>query len=335
LPEANRKADGSRYESGTEWEYEDAVSAFRETGSPYVLLYRRKQPVLLDADDPAFGDRREQYERVKQFFAGLGNDTGYNEYAVPGEFRARLEYDLRNVIARILAAKPAAPASSVAPPEPWTGSPFPGLRAFTADDEPIFFGRERETDALIVRILEHRFVAVVGASGSGKSSLVAAGVIPRLQRIAGSTGEPAWLILQLTPDALGNGDPFTALAAEIRYALPRTRQKALAAKLREQPDFLATVLPPRTLVFVGRLEPRAGARKPPGRWLVTRSTRDLTIPPAATRSPARTADERGSAAARRARRASTRATRRAGSGARWRPARRGGGSRASGGRSRR
>jgi hypothetical protein len=43
----------------------------------------------------------------------------------------------------------------------WQGSPFPGLRHFTADDTPIFFGHGQETAALLERLLRERFVAVV------------------------------------------------------------------------------------------------------------------------------------------------------------------------------
>jgi energy-coupling factor transporter ATP-binding protein EcfA2 len=94
----------------------------------------------------------------------------------------------------------------------WEGSPFPGLRSFTKADAPIFFGREHETDALVKRVSESRFVAVVGASGSGKSSLVGAGLLPRLEANAISsetTGSKDWRIVQFTP---GQGDhPFEAL----------------------------------------------------------------------------------------------------------------------------
>jgi HEAT repeats len=259
LPPSDQKEDGSRYESGTEWEYEDAVASFRQRGSPAVLLYRRNQTVSVDLDDPLVDERREQYEKVKRFFASLRNadgsaNGGYTEYGVPGDFRDRLENDLKHVIARILDSPAPAPSERAPLPEPWRGSPFPGLRAFTAEDAPIFFGREREIDALIARIIKDPFVAVVGASGSGKSSLVAAGVIPRLQLTAGSTGEPEWLILQFTPDRLGTGDPFASLAAAVLHALPRVQQKGLAAKLREDPELLGSLLPPRTLVFIDQFE---------------------------------------------------------------------------------
>ncbi|MCP4259765.1 MAG: hypothetical protein GY774_19970, partial [Planctomycetes bacterium] len=61
-------------------------------------------------------------------------------------------------------------------------SPYPGLRAFRLKEWPIFFGRERMVDDVIDRIGESRFIMVHGGSGSGKSSLVRAGVIAQLQR---------------------------------------------------------------------------------------------------------------------------------------------------------
>ena len=68
--------------------------------------------------------------------------------------------------------------------------PYPGLRAFTADHAPIFFGRETEilegTELLnqIVRQGHPRLAMVMGSSGSGKSSLVRAGIVPQLKRDA-------------------------------------------------------------------------------------------------------------------------------------------------------
>ncbi|MGB8910100.1 MAG: ATP-binding protein [Candidatus Cybelea sp.] len=61
-----------------------------------------------------------------------------------------------------------------------SGNPFPGLRAFEADEEHLFFGREAQIDELLAHLRRRRFVAVIGASGSGKSSLVRAGLLPAL-----------------------------------------------------------------------------------------------------------------------------------------------------------
>lgn len=63
-----------------------------------------------------------------------------------------------------------------------TQSPFPGLRPFLAEDAAWFFGREVHTSEIIRKLWEFRFVSVVGNSGSGKSSLLRAGVIPKLLR---------------------------------------------------------------------------------------------------------------------------------------------------------
>lgn len=66
--------------------------------------------------------------------------------------------------------------------------PYPGLEAFTEDDAAVFFGRDREIAELVGRLhptvpgQAQRFVAVVGPSGSGKSSLVRAGLLPALAR---------------------------------------------------------------------------------------------------------------------------------------------------------
>jgi WD40 repeat protein len=59
-------------------------------------------------------------------------------------------------------------------------NPFPGLRPFTQEEDYLFFGREEQTLELLARLGRHRFVAVVGTSGSGKSSLVRCGLLSEL-----------------------------------------------------------------------------------------------------------------------------------------------------------
>src|SRR5262245_51503360 len=61
-------------------------------------------------------------------------------------------------------------------------NPFPGLRAFEPEQSDLFFGRDEQIEELLDRLQQRRFVAVVGTSGSGKSSLVRAGMIPALKR---------------------------------------------------------------------------------------------------------------------------------------------------------
>ena len=54
-------------------------------------------------------------------------------------------------------------------------NPFPGLRPFQREEDYLFFGREEQTMELLRRLRDSRFLAVVGTSGSGKSSLVPCG----------------------------------------------------------------------------------------------------------------------------------------------------------------
>lgn len=60
-------------------------------------------------------------------------------------------------------------------------NPFPGLRPFTTDESHLFFGREGQSHEVLKFLADNRFVALLGTSGSGKSSLMYCGVIPILQ----------------------------------------------------------------------------------------------------------------------------------------------------------
>src|SRR6266568_8284875 len=80
--------------------------------------------------------------------------------------------------------------------------PYQGLFAFQEKDEPFFFGRETFTQQLVNIVYQKPFAAVIGSSGSGKSSVVFAGLIPHLHR------EGNWLITSLRP----SDRPFHSLA---------------------------------------------------------------------------------------------------------------------------
>ena len=86
--------------------------------------------------------------------------------------------------------------------------PYIGLRAFSRDDQALFFGREQHTDELIERLNQQHFLAVVGDSGCGKSSLIKAGLIPALQAGFLSKAGSHWRVAETRP---GN-EPFANLA---------------------------------------------------------------------------------------------------------------------------
>ena len=99
------------------------------------------------------------------------------------------------------------------------GPPYLGLVHFDKGDAPIFFGREADVDAIIRTLTTteqgRRFTVVVGASGSGKSSLVRAGLWAQLAagQVPELPGSKRWLISAMTP--LGVGSPAVSLRAAL------------------------------------------------------------------------------------------------------------------------
>jgi WD40 repeat protein len=106
--------------------------------------------------------------------------------------------------------------------------PYLGLSAFREKDAAYFFGREKFTDELSKTVTEKPLFAVIGASGSGKSSVVFAGLIPRLRR------EKNWVIVSCR---LGNR-PFNSLSAalipEMKLQISAIEQLSEVKKLAEK-----------------------------------------------------------------------------------------------------
>ncbi len=130
-------------------------------------------------------------------------------------------------------------AESVTPtPVDSEGSPFRGLAAFDEDGAALFHGREADLHAAIERLAGRPVLLVVGPSGSGKSSFVEAGLIPRLR------AAEAWTVLRLRPGER----PFEALADAIERVRPRDAEptdldvlltkpmRALGERLRVDPS---------------------------------------------------------------------------------------------------
>jgi energy-coupling factor transporter ATP-binding protein EcfA2 len=93
-------------------------------------------------------------------------------------------------------------------------NPFPGLRPFRTEEDYLFFGREKQTAELLTLLRKHRFLAVVGTSGSGKSSLVRAGLLPELQGGTMTQAGSVWEIALMRP----GGTPLVNLAQALGEA---------------------------------------------------------------------------------------------------------------------
>jgi len=116
------------------------------------------------------------------------------------------EGELQEPASRHDPGSPSAPATRPSEPEDENGFPlpptwpYPGLRAFTPREARLFFGRYREAGELRQHLADSNIVSVLGGSGSGKSSLVLAGVLPRLNdvgRIPGRQGR--WYTVNFRP----------------------------------------------------------------------------------------------------------------------------------------
>ncbi len=129
LPGDYRKADGSAYLSGTEWEFEDARQAKPES----VLVYRRTSPPQPQSDDPSeLREMAEQSEQRNRFLSQFRNDDGsytgsVNTYDTPAAFREQLTNHLETIVLERL--PPAVPKAQPSPPGDEPGWEFPDLHS--------------------------------------------------------------------------------------------------------------------------------------------------------------------------------------------------------------
>ncbi|MGE0644145.1 MAG: SUMF1/EgtB/PvdO family nonheme iron enzyme [Nitrospira sp.] len=116
------------------------------------------------------------------------------------------------------------------------GSPYPGLMHFSREYAPVFFGREREVREILDRMREPdgRFLLISGASGSGKSSLVDAGILPRIEKDGIVRGK-RYTCVRMVPSR--GSDLFDALFRTLHPYLERVGMDAcrLAEELRTKP----------------------------------------------------------------------------------------------------
>lgn len=90
-------------------------------------------------------------------------------------------------------------------------APYPGLRSFRRDETPLFFGREDCIHSLVDRLATTRFLAVLGSSGTGKSSIVKTGLLEALEIGLMEKAGARWRVIDFRP----GGTPLTNLAREL------------------------------------------------------------------------------------------------------------------------
>jgi tetratricopeptide (TPR) repeat protein len=231
---------GEPYPSGTAYEVLSAMEWRKTTGKDlpdvYVFRYPRAPSVELDA--PNREEIAAQWGQLKGFFdTWFLNTSGeflaaFQDYSSTDDFALKVEDCLRQWLAR---------RGFLAQGAVWDrvlkGSPFPGLSAFEAGHGTVFFGRDLAIAQAIERLRQvgkqederTPFLLIIGASGSGKSSLLRAGLLPRLT-LPGTIPE---IDLWRTATVMPGPDLFLALAEALlaEAALgPELRQSAFADK---------------------------------------------------------------------------------------------------------
>jgi tetratricopeptide (TPR) repeat protein len=228
---------GEPYPSGTAYEVLSAIEARRKShGVPDVYVFRRPSAPLVALDAVDRAEIEAQWRRLTGFFeTWFRNRSGeflaaFQEFSTTDEFALKVEDCLRQWLARRgFHAKGAV----------WDrarqGSPFPGLAAFDEGRQSVFFGRGLVVDQAIRRLREVEapanearrapFLLIIGASGSGKSSLLRAGLAPRLVLPGVFPEIDLWRRAMTIP----GGDPFLSLAESL------LAPEALGAELARGP----------------------------------------------------------------------------------------------------
>ena len=222
------KADGTPYRSGTERELELMLSARQQSGGkrPAIVVYARQ-------DEPSFEERlrgRSTSEKqdllsqktlVEQFIAEEFHEGGtrhnvraYHTFDRPVTFSQRLRAHLCQLLDEL-----AGGIAEAAWDVQTQGPPFQGLEAFQPQHADVFFGREVETIEVRHALREQArngcaFVLLSGASGSGKSSLARAGVLPAIVENELDEHVVAWRTLLTSPVELGT-DPIAGLVRRL------------------------------------------------------------------------------------------------------------------------
>ena len=250
LPPQYERPDGTAYASGTEYEFEDALEGYRKNGKPEILVYRKTAKVVFEAGEN-LAEEQAQYQALEQFWSKWFRSeqghfiAGYQEFDSTDDFEDQLKRHLglwlRNHGFLEGSQHHIWPVHT-------RGSPFRGLKPFFEEHADVFFGRRREIEHLRERLIDAAarrcpFLLVVGMSGSGKSSLVRAGLVPRLLGPGAVSGVDIWRRCVFKPSD-AQGDPLLAMVSSLFAAdvLPELRAgdfgepRRLAALFRQNPQ---------------------------------------------------------------------------------------------------
>jgi DNA-binding SARP family transcriptional activator len=186
-----------------------------EWGEHWISVAQSPEPAFrsLMVAAAARGDVSGVVTAYRRCVSALKSDLGVDPSEQTRTLYERLSRGQAPVLVSTRPAAPNAIETRVRDEAPAPGEPpYKGLEYFDLIDAPRFFGRDELVGRLAARVRERNFLAVIGASGSGKSSLVRAGLVPALVAWKGPTGE--YRVIVITPTAR----PLESLAVALTPA---------------------------------------------------------------------------------------------------------------------
>jgi WD40 repeat protein len=255
-----QRPDGRPYRSGTERELDLMLQAraAQDGKRPHIIAYARQdegtfEEALRGTTTTEKEERLRQKKLVESFIQEEFHDSqtgsnvrAYHTYHRPQSFSERLRVHLQDVLDGLTGADIGRPAWEIDD----RGPPFLGLESFTFEHSEVFFGREDEVSEARLRLNAAAkrgtaFLLVGGGSGTGKSSLAAAGILPEIVAHETDDSVSKWLHVSFTPAALG-GDPALGMARILWNVVPSLAARGEAADfveaLRRDPSLAVKII---------------------------------------------------------------------------------------------
>lgn len=203
----------------------------KEDGTNLLDIILKSTGKDLESFNNAFGDKGLPDSKAYKLFQGLAKHKKLSEPEITLLFLQFCEGKVLSIFFDKEDEEAEAQAiirlsNFLAPYETIPTSPYKTLEAFTTEDENLFFGRDDEINAITEHLRTSRFLALIGSSGSGKSSLMFAGVIPDLLK-------KGWHVCNIRLATSEYENPIAELAYQLACAVVPEKQTERPIKLSE------------------------------------------------------------------------------------------------------